>query len=54
MEEGKEVVVSAYGVSRRELGTHTIFDELDFDYVGFQAAVLAGTGFDEDFHDIGG
>ncbi len=52
--EGKEVVVSVYGVSGRGLGTPTIFDELDFDSVGFRAAVLAGTGFDEDFHDIGG
>ena len=53
MEKGKELVVSVYGVSGREFGTHTTFDELDFDTVGMRAAVLAGTGLDEDFHDIG-
>lgn len=42
-----------YSVSGRRLGTHTTFDELDFDTVGMRAVVLAGTGLDEDFHDIG-
>lgn len=53
MEQGEEAVVSVYVVFGRGLGTHTTFDELDFDTVGMRAAVLAGTGFDEDFHDIG-
>lgn len=53
MEEGREVVVSVFGGSGRGLGTHTTFDELDFDTVGMRAAVLAGTSLDEDFHDIG-
>ena len=42
-----------YGVSGREIGSHTTFDELDFNAVGLRATVLAGTGLDEDFHDIG-
>ena len=45
--------MSVYDVSGRGFGTHTTFDELDFDTVGMRAVVLAGTGFDEDFHDIG-
>ena len=52
-EDGKESVVPVYRVSGRGLRTHTTFDELDFDAVGMRAAVLAGTSFDEDFHDIG-
>ena len=54
MERGKEIVVSLDGMPGRGFGTHTTFDELDFDAVGMRAAVLTGTGFDEDFHDIGG
>ena len=53
MEQGRGAVVSVSGVSGRGLGTHTTFDELDFDAVGMRATVLAGSGFDEDFHDIG-
>ena len=53
MEKGKEPIVFVYGVSGSGIGTHTTFDELDFDTVGMRAAVLAGTGLDEDFHDIG-
>ena len=33
MEKGQELVVSVYGVSGLGNGTHTTFDELDFDTV---------------------
>ena len=52
MEKGKEVAIPCM-VSGRGLGKHTTFDELDLNTVGMRAAVLAGTGLDEDFHDIG-